>query len=163
MSESKHEQFYREGKVDAVVTMEPFSTNIANLGAKRLFDSSRIPNEIVDLMMVHEDVYQARRTEVCALVRQWFRSLDYIRAQPKDAAQRISRRLKVQESEYHAMVRRLSFPSRADNLRMLGGEKPALLDTAHKLMAVMQREKQLSGPVNPALAFDPAISTCLSE
>jgi NitT/TauT family transport system substrate-binding protein len=163
MSESKHEQFYREGKVDAVVTMEPYSTNIANLGAKRLFDSSRIPNEIVDLMMVHEDVYQARRTEVCALVRQWFRSLDYIRAQPKDAAQRISRRLKVQESEYHAMVRRLSFPSRADNLRMLGGEKPALLDTAHKLMAVMQREKQLSGPVNPALAFDPAISDCLSE
>jgi NitT/TauT family transport system substrate-binding protein len=163
MSESKHEQAYREGKVDAVVTMEPYSTNIAKLGAKRLFDSGNIPNEIVDLMMVHEDVYQARREELCGLVRQWFRALDHVRTQPREAAQRISRRLKVQEAEYHAMVAGLAFPSRADNVRMLGGEKPALLDTAHKLMAVMQREGQLSGPVDASRAFDPAFAACLSE
>ncbi len=163
ISESKHEQYYREGKVDAVITMEPYTTNIARLGAHRLFDSSRIPEEIVDLMMVHEDVYQNRRAEVCALVRQWFRTLDYIRDQPRDAAQRISRRLKVQEAEYHAMVQGLAFPSRADNLRLLGGDRPQLLDIAGKLMKVMQAERQLTGPVDAAQAFDPHIATCLSE
>jgi NitT/TauT family transport system substrate-binding protein len=163
MSESKHVESYREGKVDAVVTMEPHTSAIAKLGARRLFDSSRIPNEVVDLMMVHEDVYQSRREELCGLVGQWFRALEYVRSQPRDAALRISKRLKVSEAEYHAMAQGLAFPSRADNLRMLGGERPELLVAARKLMAVMRAEGQLSGPVDAAMAFDPAIAECLSE
>lgn len=50
-----------------------------------LFDSSDIPNEIFDLMVVHEDVYLQRRSEVCDVVRQWLRTLGYMRQSPNAA------------------------------------------------------------------------------
>ncbi len=161
MSESKHDLFYRQGKADAVITFEPFKTRLAQAGAHVLFDSSRIPNEIFDLLMVHEDVYQARRDEICQLVGQWFHTLDYMRDQPADAAARISRRLRVNATEYHEMMRGIHLPSSAENVKMLGGAEPALLVPARKLAAIMRQEGQLTGPVDARMAIDPAFAECL--
>jgi len=161
MAESKHEQYFRQGKADAVITFEPFRTKLIEAGGHVVFDSSKIPDEIFDLLLVHEDVYQKRREELCGLVAQWYRSLEYMHAQPADAASRISKRLGTTERDYRAMVQGIVVPSREDNQRLLGAPSPALLAAAAKLGVVMLREGQLKHPVDAAAAIDPSFQECV--
>ena len=53
---SEHERAFKNGKVDAVVTFGSARTKLLAAGAKQLFDSSQIPGEIVDVLIVSEDV-----------------------------------------------------------------------------------------------------------
>jgi NitT/TauT family transport system substrate-binding protein len=161
VSENKHENLYRQGKADAIVTMEPVKSRLAALGAHPIFDSSQIPNEILDLLVVHEAVYQQRRAEVCKLVRQWFRALDYMKTNPDDAYARMGKRLGTDADGYRAMLAGLVLPTLAENKRLLAGAQPGILKPAKQLAEVMQREKQLAGPVDLTVILDPSFQTCL--
>lgn len=161
MPEDKHEKAYRQDKIDAAVTMEPYKTLLAEAGAHAVFDSSRIPNEIFDVMVVREDVYYARREELCGIVRQWFRALDYVRENPEEAAARMGKRLGMQLDTFKTMTGGLIQPSRDDNRRLLGGSKPDLLGSAQRLAAVMQREQLTKGLVDATLSVDPGFQSCV--
>lgn len=163
MAESKHEQYFRQGKADAVITFEPFRTKLLEAGGHVIFDSSKIPNEIFDLLLVHEDVYQKRRTELCNVVGEWYRTLAYMQAQPADTASRISKRLKVTENDYRQMVQGIIVPSREDNRRLLAGASPALLTPAAKLAVMMQTEGQLKHPVDAGAAIDATFQDCIRQ
>ncbi|OYU42363.1 MAG: hypothetical protein CFE44_24420, partial [Burkholderiales bacterium PBB4] len=43
-------EIYQKGRVDAIVTAEPWATQLQKLGATRLFDSKSIPGRIVDVL-----------------------------------------------------------------------------------------------------------------
>lgn len=161
LPEDKHEKAYLQGKIDAAITMEPYKTRIVKAGAHVLFDSSKIPNEIFDLVVVREDVYQARRDDLCQLVQQWFRTLDYVQANPKDAAARMGKRLGVDAETFRASMDGLKVPDRQENRRLLGGSSPGLLVPARKLVGVMQREHMIPAAVDIAATIDPGFATCL--
>lgn len=160
-AESKHEELYLQGKADAFITFEPFKTALAKQGAHVIFDSSRIPNEIFDLMVVHEDVYLQRREEVCDVARQWYRTLDYMKRSPDAAVASISKRLGISPSDYPAMVDGIKTPSLQENLRLLGGDKPGILPPAKMLNDVMLREGQLKFRVDVMPALDSRLEACI--
>lgn len=160
-SESNHVEMYKQGRGDAFVSYEPFKSQLAALGAHIIFDSSQIPNEIFDLMVVHEDVFQARRKEVCNVAHQWFRALDYAKQSPEDATRRIAERLGVSEREYQVMLGGLSIPAQQENLRLLGGKEPALVAPADNLVRVMMQEGQLKRRVDIRQALDADIGACI--
>ena len=161
LAENKHEEYYRQGKADVVITMEPYKSQIAALGAHAIFDSSHIPREIFDLLVVHEDVFQKRRNDVCHFARQWYRALDYLHANPDDAHARMSKRLGKTVREFRTMLDGIVLPTREESLRMVGGTKPEILETAKRLNEVMVRAKQLPGPVDITTSLDPAIQSCI--
>lgn len=161
MPEDKHEKAYLQGKIDAAITMEPHKTRLARAGAHALFDSSRIPNEIFDVMVVREDVYYERREELCGIVRQWFRALDYVRVNPEEAHARMGKRLGMDRETFKAMTNGLVQPSREDNRRLLGGNPPALLASAQRLGAIMQREHLTRDAVDATLSIDPSFQSCV--
>lgn len=161
LPEDMHEKAYLQGKIDVAITFEPFKTRLAQAGAHALFDSSRIPNEIFDLLLVQEEVYRTRRDELCQIVRQWFSTLDYIQAHPQDAATRMGKRLNMDQQAYSASMGGLILPSREENRRLLGGAAPMLLPPAQRLAGIMQKVNLISSPVNPADAIDPGFQTCL--
>lgn len=161
LPEDKHENAYRQGRIDAAITMEPYKTKLIRAGGHVLFDSSQIPNEIFDLVVVREDVYQARRDDLCHLVQQWFRTLDYIEANPEDAATRMGKRLGIDAATFRASMDGLAVPDRKENQRLLGGDSPALLVPAMRLTEIMQRERMITGPVDIAAAIDPGFAACL--
>jgi NitT/TauT family transport system substrate-binding protein len=160
MSESKQEEFYRQGKADVVITFEPVKTRLKALGAHVIFDSSQIPNEIFDLLLIHESVYQKRRAQVCEVVKGWFKALDYLNNEPKDAMLRISKRLGVKPTDIPAMLDGIILPSRDDNKRILGGERPGLIEPAHKLAEILVQEKMLANRVDASVAIDPEFTAC---
>jgi NitT/TauT family transport system substrate-binding protein len=162
-AESKHPEMYKQGKGDAFITFDPFKTQLAALGAHPIFDSSKIPNEIFDLMVVHEDVFQMRRKEVCSVAQQWFRTLDYMHQSPEDANRRIAKRLGASKQEYQAMVDGISTPTRAENLQLISGRLPAILTPANNLVQVMLKEGQLKHSVDFHSALDADIEACIKQ
>lgn len=160
MPETKQLKFYQEGKADVVITFEPVKTKLLQTGAHLIFDSKQIPNEIFDLLIIHDDVYQKRRQEVCAVVQAWFKTLDYMQKQPEDAALRISKRLGVSASDIPAMLDGIILPSTAENKRILSGQTPALIKPAEKLAKILLQEQFLSNLVDPRVAIDPDFANC---
>jgi len=160
-AESKHEEMYRRGAADAFITFEPFKTRLAAQGAHVLFDSSDIPNEVFDLMVVHEAVYQQRRAEVCDVARQWLRTQEYMRQSPDAAAAAIAKRLGVSPQEYLAMVQGIKTPGLAENLELIG-DRQAILQPAQRLNGVMLAEGQLKHVVAVGPALIPGLNHCIS-
>lgn len=161
LPEDKHVKAYQQDKIDAVITMEPYKTRLAQAGAQVLFDSSRIPDEIFDLIVVREDIYKTRRAELCQLARQWFRTLDYVQANPEDATRRMSKRMGVDMATFREAMDGLKVPSRLENRRLLGGKASALLIPARRLTEIMQRAHMITVPVDVSVAIDPGFEACL--
>lgn len=162
-AETKQVDMYKQGKADAFITFDPFKTQLAAQGAHVIFDSSQIPDEIFDLMVVHEDVFLARRKEVCEVGRQWYRALEYMKQSPDDAAVRIARRLGATVPQYQAMVAGISTPDRAGSLRLLSGKSPGIEAPAASLVQVMLAEHQLKQSVDVKIALDTRLEDCLAK
>jgi NitT/TauT family transport system substrate-binding protein len=163
LSENKHEQLYKQNKVDALITFEPFKSQLTALGAHIIFDSSRIPNEIFDLLVVHESVYQQRKADVCNIARQWYRTLGYMHTAPEDSEQRIARRLGVDVPAYRNMAAGIVIPTLTQNRALLAGDHPALLPAAKLLTHVMLHEGQLHSTVDLRTALAPDLQECAGQ
>jgi NitT/TauT family transport system substrate-binding protein len=161
MPEDKHERAYLTGEIDVAITFEPFKTRIANAGAQVLFDSSQIPDEIFDLLVVREDVYNSRREEVCEVTRQWFHTQDYIRNNQQQAYSQMGKRLNTDGADFAAMLEGLKVPDGEESRRLLGGESPAIIAPATRLLKIMLKEKLLKNPVKPSLLIAPELQGCM--
>jgi len=139
---------FERGQVDAAVTFDPYRGQLLRAGATTLFDSTQIPGEIVDLLAVRASVIERRPRNVQSLLRGWFDAIDYMRTEPRDAAQRMGIRQQTTADQFLAAQRGLHIPSREENLRMLGGSPPELVVTGRRLMSLMVDAKLLGSPVD---------------
>ena len=159
--EDQHEKAYLNGEIDVAITFDPFKSRLASHGAEVLFDSSQIPDEIFDLLVVREDVYNNRREEVCEITRQWFHTLDYIQDNQQQAYSRMGKRLNTDGESFAAMLDGLKVPDRKENLRLLSGESAAIIAPAKRLVEIMLREKLLRAPVDPTQVLAPELKGCV--
>lgn len=142
-----HEEAYLNGEVDAVVTFEPVRTRLLNAGAREIFSSRQLPNEIVDVLVVHEQFIAQHPERVQLLVDGWFKALAVLENDTDSAAHVFSERLKTTPEEVLASLQGLHLPSRADNLAMLNGNVSILKATAEHLSRVMSAHRLLREPV----------------
>lgn len=140
---AEHERAFKEGKVDAVVTFEPFRTRLLNAGAHKLFDSSRIPGEIVDVLVIRRDYIDKNPQEVRKLLKSWFHELNYMEENLGDTAQRMTGRLRIKPDEIIASFQGLRLPDLNENRKLLGSRNPPLLKTAKHLAEVMEEQNLL--------------------
>jgi NitT/TauT family transport system substrate-binding protein len=151
---SEHERAFKDGKVDAVVTFGSARTKLLAAGAKQLFDSSQIPGEIVDVLIVREEVINKQPKALQALVDGRFRALDYLTKNPQDAASRIAPRTGVTPEQFLESLKGLSSPNLQENQKLLGKTDPSLLNGVKRLSQVMLENKLLPKAVNPAPLLD---------
>ena len=134
---------FEKGQVDGAVTFDPYRAQFLHAGARTLFDSTQIPGEIVDLLAVRASVLERHPKAVQALLSGWFGAIDYMKADPKDAARRMGIRQQTTGEQFLEAQKGLHIPSREENLRMLGGPTPELAVTGRRLMALMVDAKLL--------------------
>jgi NitT/TauT family transport system substrate-binding protein len=160
--DDRHEQVFRQGRADVMISYEPFKTRLAALGAHSIYDSSRIPNRILDLLVVREEAFQSRRDDVCILARQWFRTLDYMKSHPDDSYARIGQRIGKSAQDVQRMLQGLELTSKAENLRLLGRPSPAILDAVKGLDRLVSPSGQRPESVNVGASLDPDPQACFS-
>ena len=142
---NKHLQAYQQQQVDALVTFEPNKTLIQKSGGKVLMDSRELANEIFDVLVIRESVIASHRDAVNQLIEGWFKALTYLETQPKNAADRISKRINVSADEFLNSLKEISIPNRAQNKEFLTGHSPQLLITGQRLAEVILRYLTLQG------------------
>jgi NitT/TauT family transport system substrate-binding protein len=134
---------FEKGEVDGAVTFDPYRDQLLRAGATTLFDSRQIPGEIVDLVAVRASVIERQPKAVDALLQGWLRATDYLEREPQDAARRMGIRQQTTGEQFLKALQGLHIPSRAENLRMLGGPEPQLVVSGRRLMALMLESKLL--------------------
>ncbi|MDO9372116.1 MAG: ABC transporter substrate-binding protein [Gammaproteobacteria bacterium] len=151
---SEHERAFLQHEVDAVVTFEPVRTRLLKRGAVRLFDSSEIPGEIVDVLVVRRDILERQPEVVKRLLRDWFRALAYLTAHPDDVAGRMAPREGISAAEFLAALQLLRIPDLSENRRLLAGPQAGLYEPLRRLEGVMQAQRLLARKNNPDRLLD---------
>lgn len=151
---SDQEEAYKQGRVEAVVTFEPYRSNILKSGAKLLFDSSQIPGEVVDVLAGSKSLLTTHATQLQVLMQSWFRALDYIKKNPEDAARRMARRQGVTPEQFLKSLNGLRLVSLEENQKILGKSNPVLINGAKRLSHFIVKNKILKQEIDPNRLLD---------
>ena len=134
----KHLEAFQSGSVDAVVTYEPVRTKLLKAGAVDLFNSSKIPGEIVDVLVVRRDYLQNHPERGKLLQQSWFLALAQMRRSPHESAKIMALREKVSSEEFETSLKGLHLPDQEESRLLLGGDTPKLMDSAERLKGIMK-------------------------
>lgn len=105
------------GQLDAVAVWQPFISQIQRTGSgKVVFDSRELPGLIPDLLVTRADVAQLQPEQVAAIVRAWYRSLEFVDQQPEQAYAIMARHAETDVMEYREFAGGTRLFSVADNL-----------------------------------------------
>lgn len=151
---SEHERAFKEGNVDAVVTFEPVKTKLRAVNATQLFDSSQIPGEIVDVLIVRRGFAEKNQTRIDELVRGWFRAITYLRDDSKAANAAMARRERISAGEFQEALKGLRLAGLDENHSMLAAPAPAIIPTARRLSQLMLDNKLIKEPAKLGDLFD---------
>lgn len=137
---------WRQGEVDAVVTFEPYCRQLVKEGAHILFDSSRIPGEIVDVLVVRERFLREHPEQVDALVRGWFAALEQLRIFPFESAALMAPRLGLDAQQFLDASSGVRYVSAREQRALLAGAEPRLRESLRQVAARLQKEHLASEP-----------------
>lgn len=138
-----HERAYLQNEVDAIITFEPMRSRLLAQGARQLFDSSRIPDRIVDVLVVSAKAAKKNGRALRRLIQAHFAALDYLQAFPEDAARRMMPRQGLSLEALQTALETMELPDKQTNLRLLGGDSPPLQTTVSELIELMRARRML--------------------
>lgn len=145
---NEHENAFKKGMVDAIVTFEPVRSNLLASGANLLFDSSQIPGEILDVLVIREEILDNHNSTVDTLLKGWFLALDYLNRHPEDAAVRIAPREGISPEQFLKSLENISIPDINENLRLLGSKDTITLNGMDRLAEFMLDTDLLKQPLD---------------
>jgi NitT/TauT family transport system substrate-binding protein len=118
------------GKVDAVGVFAPFTTTALELsGSKAISTSADFPGAIPDHLVFSADFVSAHPDTVQAMVKTWFDTLAWIKANPDAAVGIMAKRAGVSPADYKTYDAGTTIFSRDQNLAAFNsGNTPANLD-----------------------------------
>lgn len=138
LSPDEQAEAFAKGELDAVVAYDPTLSRVRALGGKVLFDTSSIPAEISDVIVVRTDGNRERLvSRTRRLLDGWFAAVAYLERDRRDAAARMAPRLQLEPAQIEAALAKTQFPDRATNGRHLGASPPAYIDVANRLKATL--------------------------
>lgn len=140
---NEHREAWLAGKVDAVVTFEPVRQQLIDEGGIILFDSSMIPGEIMDLLVVRESLLESRREQVDHLIEAWHQALEHLARSPESAAEIMASRLGGNAETVLQGLKQLNLPGRRASARYMRGEPSELQQQAEMLARLMLEQKLL--------------------
>jgi NitT/TauT family transport system substrate-binding protein len=141
------------GAVDAVVTYEPVRTQLKSAGARQIFDSTLIPGEVVDVLVVRTSYLQASPDNARLLVEGFYRAQRYARDHAEDFLRLAAARENETPQEFQRSMTLLHVPAAQEATAMLAGTPAPLQQQAMSLAAVMIQRKLLLRPVDVASMF----------
>lgn len=160
---SEHESAFKQGEIDAVVTFEPVRSKLMATGAKVLFDSRKIPGEVVDVLVVRQEMIETQPKDLEQLIRGWFMALDYLKKQPESAAQIMAERGRITPHQLLASLELLKFFTPEENQKLLSQGNRNLVEASEKLSQVMREKKLLNSDVKFSSLLDARFVTQLSK
>lgn len=151
---NQHERAFKNKEIDAVITFEPVRSKLLAIGAHVLFDSSQIPDEIVDVIVIRENKQAVFNNQISHLKSAWFRTLIYIKNKPRESASILSLRLKLDLEQTIHIYKTLQLADQQYNQILLSGKpEPALQNTARNMIRIMLEQSLIKSAFDPQQLF----------
>lgn len=147
----------RTGLVDAAVTYPPARTKLEQLsGARAIYTSATMPREIFDVLAFDAATLAERPEDVAALIRAYYRAVDYATANPTEALAIMAQREHLSPTAFqHALQDGLSLISLREQARLLGPNSP-IPAVARRADRIMRASGELLGPPSKVSLLAPA-------
>ena len=153
---SEQQPAFERGSVDAVVTYEPVRTRLEKAGARQIFDSTLIPGEVIDVLVVRSSYLAASPDNARLLVESFYRALRYAREQSDDFVRIAAARESVTPQEFRQSMTLLHVPDAQEGAAMLAGAPSQLQKQVRSLADVMIQNNLLLRPVDVSSMFEQA-------
>ncbi len=141
----EHVRAYHEDRVDAVITYEPVRSKLVEQGGHELFNSQDIPNEIIDVLVVHRRSLDEQRPQIRSLAEGWFEAVDYLENEPEAAFGQITQWLALDEADTIAAFRGLTIVGREGNREIGADDADDLTKALRKVQEMMLVHGLLQG------------------
>lgn len=156
MESTQHLTALRSGRVMAAVSYAPIEGGIRRAGYRRIFDSSQMPGEILDVLVVRGDVLRQRPAAVDALLSAWGAGLSVLRLDAGGAAATLAPGADLSARDYLEVLNGLRFYSPEESLRLLSGPSPELILLGQPVAETLMALGLLRQPPNWAALIDSA-------
>ena len=140
---ARHTEAFLARDVDAIVTFEPHRTELLENGARNLFDSSMIPNEVIDVLIGRKADSPILIQQRHRLVEAWLKGIDFISKEPEKAARLLSRRQSVKENEVQELLSGIVLVNAKENQKLFERGAPELNRLFEYLRKFMLEEGML--------------------
>ena len=152
----QHERAFKEKQVDAVITFDPARSKIMQNGGNVLFDSSQIPGEIVDVLIIRKEKKHLFEKNINDLKWAWFKAVANIQSNPSKYAKSIDKRMRMGEENVMSVFDGLVFPNKEKNEFLLGSvAEKSLLFSSRKMAKIMSENGLISSHVDTDIMFEP--------
>jgi len=130
---------YASAAVDAVVCFEPYATQLARLGARRLTNTRRFPGLIIDVLALRTSALAATPEAFKQLLTGYFQALGVLQNSAAQTAALMAPALGISAQEFTAALKGVHLMSLDDNRRLLDAAAPGLRPMAQSVATLMQR------------------------
>jgi NitT/TauT family transport system substrate-binding protein len=114
-----------DGTVDAAVVWEPvLSEYVQTYDVSPLFTTDAIPNEVVDVLVVHPALIEERPQDLTNLLRGWDEAVRLWREESPQISSTMARTMTVSEAELRQQLTKIELVDLARNSRLLCPEGP---------------------------------------
>lgn len=141
---------FSEGKVDAVVTFEPILSRLAaERGGKILFTSREIPDEVINVLVFHEDALKSRRDDCLKVLRGYLKGREFWKGRTDQAIAIMARRERVSPDYFRQSLNGLLIPDLSTNLTYFGlsDSENFFLESVRNFQSFMEANNLSYGPV----------------
>ncbi|WP_084632192.1 ABC transporter substrate-binding protein [Oceanospirillum maris] len=149
---NQHLSAWLADDVSAIVTFEPVKTLLALKGGHVLFDSSKIPRRIMDVLVVRSDITEQRPDQIKELLKAHFKALAFMAEERTESALILSQRLNIQPDTVWESFSGLHIPNLKENQRLLSSSEELQIQVA-QLKRLMLNRNLLSRDVNTNMSL----------
>lgn len=150
----RHAEAYSNHQVDALVTYEPSKTNVLNMGAREIFNSSQIPYEVVDILLTEEQIIHQKSDALQALIDGWYKAIAWTKTNPEKAYAWMAKQENLTPAEFKEAFEELIIPSKTEVNNMLSTGEKSLIPVLNRLVDQMHEK----GSIQNKIAVEPILS-----
>jgi NitT/TauT family transport system substrate-binding protein len=154
---ANHTKAFENYDINAIITQEPFRTELIKKGYHEIFTSKSIPYEITDFLVTRESVIKEKKDQLIQLVNGFFKARRYKNKKSAKALKILSGRTGLTTGEFNNSLSLIKILTKYDNEQKLINNREAFVQKQRKVAARMERY----GLLNNIRFNEPLIDTTI--
>jgi NitT/TauT family transport system substrate-binding protein len=140
---------FTKNRVDAVVTFDPFKSQLLRGEARQIFDSRAIPDEIIDVLVARDEFLIDHPEAVAAVVSGWLEGAKRLASGDPKILEETARRLGMTVPELKTALKELTIPAPSANRALLDGRINPVVQASKKLIPLLEKRNKVLIDVAP--------------
>lgn len=128
-----HYSAYKNEGLDAIVSFEPFASQIKALGAKNIFDSSKTPFKILDVLITRKSFLKTHEKQLKTIVDGWYKMKEKMSLQSTETLEYSAKHSNVSVNEYLGILSGIGTVSKRENRQILLDKNSSFYKTEAEL------------------------------